>query len=87
MPAWTFEAIGTAWQIDTREPLAEDVQAEVLGRIRRFDTAWSRFRDDSLVADIARGAGEWEMPPDADDLFDLYDRLHAATGGVGGDRQ
>ncbi|MET1038365.1 MAG: FAD:protein FMN transferase [Aeromicrobium sp.] len=82
MHAWTFEAIGTAWQIDTREPLAEDVQAEVLGCIKRFDTAWSRFRDDSLVADIARGPGEWQMPADADTLFELYDRLHVATGGA-----
>ena len=43
--AWQFEAIGTAWQIDTGQPLPEDVIADVLGCIKRFDKAWSRFRD------------------------------------------
>ena len=33
MVAWQFGAIGTAWQIDTREPLAPDVQAQVLDLI------------------------------------------------------
>lgn len=82
MDAWEFEAIGTAWQIDTREPLRPNVRADVLGRIKRFDKAWSRFRDDSLVADIARGAGEWELPDEADTLLGFYDELHDATGGA-----
>lgn len=82
MHAWTFEAIGTAWQIDTREPLPSDVQGQVLGRIKRFDKAWSRFRDDSLVADIARGAGEWEMPDESDWLLEFYAELHELTAGA-----
>jgi thiamine biosynthesis lipoprotein len=80
--AWTFDAIGTAWQIDTRELLAADVQAEVLGCIERFDTTWSRFRPDSVVTAIAAGAGEWEMPAEADALLTFYDELHEATDGA-----
>ena len=82
MHAWGFEAIGTAWQIDTREPLPSDVRAAVQGRIKRFDKAWSRFRDDSLVADIARGPGQWEMPDDAEWLFDLFTELNDLTDGA-----
>ena len=82
MHAWTFEAIGTAWQIDTREPLPDDVQADVLGCIEEFDRTWSRFRDDSLVTAIARGAGEWELPDHADRLLGFYDDLHDATAGA-----
>jgi thiamine biosynthesis lipoprotein len=82
MHAWTFEAIGTAWQIDTREPLPEDVQAAVLGCIELFDKTWSRFREDSQVADIARGAGTWELPDHADPLLRFYDELHDATDGA-----
>jgi thiamine biosynthesis lipoprotein len=80
--AWTFEAIGTAWQIDTRAPLAADVRADVMGCIKRFDKGWSRFRDDSLVADIARGPGTWQLPDGADWLVRVYDLLHDATGGA-----
>ncbi len=80
--AWQFEAIGTAWQIDTSEPIASETAAAVLGCIKRFDRAWSRFRDDSLVSDIARGAGEWEMPLEADSLLTFYDELHRLTDGA-----
>lgn len=79
---WRFEAIGTAWQIDTRAPLAPDMRATVLGRVERFDRVWSRFRADSLVADISRGAGEWEMPDDAEGLFEFFTELHDATDGA-----
>ncbi|MCL8249973.1 FAD:protein FMN transferase [Aeromicrobium fastidiosum] len=82
MHAWTFEAIGTAWQIDTREPLAPDVRAAVLGRIERFDEVWSRFRDDSLVAAVARGAGRWHVPDEAGALFELFTELDDVTDGA-----
>lgn len=80
--AWHFEAIGTAWQIDTAGPLPEQAVADVLGCIEGFDRAWSRFRDDSLVSDIARGPGAWEMPDEADALLTFYDELNQLTDGA-----
>lgn len=82
MAAWEFEAIGTAWQIDTREPLADDLRAEALARIDEFDRVWSRFRTDSVVSAIAGGVGEWELPDEAESLFRFYDELHEATDGA-----
>ncbi|AWB93677.1 FAD:protein FMN transferase [Aeromicrobium chenweiae] len=82
MHAWAFEAIGTAWQIDTREPLPADVEADVLARIDGFDRTWSRFRDDSLVTRIAREPGEWLLPDEAGALLSFYDELHAVTDGA-----
>lgn len=82
MHAWQFEAIGTRWQIDTREPLPESVQAEVLQCIRRFDRIWSRFRPDSLVCQMAQRAGAWPLPDEGNILFDWYDELYAATDGA-----
>ncbi|AXT83777.1 FAD:protein FMN transferase [Aeromicrobium sp. A1-2] len=81
MAPWQFEAIGTAWQVDTPEPIVVDVMAEVLDRIERFDQAWSRFRADSLVCDIARSPGAWAMPEEADHLLTFYDELHGLTDG------
>jgi thiamine biosynthesis lipoprotein len=82
MHAWGFEAIGTAWQIDTRDPVAPDVRAAVLERIDEFDRSWSRFRPDSLVSDIASGPGEWQLPDEADHLFRFYAELNDATDGA-----
>ena len=82
MAAWQFEAIGTAWQIDTPEPLAPDVRAAVLARIEEFDRTWSRFRADSAVSGIAAGAGRWTLPDEAELLLTFYDELHHATEGA-----
>ena len=51
-------------------------------RVAEFDRAYSRFRDDSLVARIAREAGSYEFPPDAGPLFALYRELYEATDGA-----
>jgi FAD:protein FMN transferase len=79
-----FEAIGTQWEIETSEPLGRPLRRRILERIRQFDTTYSRFRPDSLVARVAAATdgGRFDFPEDSVALFDLYDRLHAATGGA-----
>jgi FAD:protein FMN transferase len=79
-----FDAIGTRWCVDTDEPLSGEVRDRILDRIRRFDRTYSRFRPDSLVSRIAAApaGGRFEFPEDSVALFDLYDRLVAATDGA-----
>lgn len=77
-----FEAIGTAWQLDTAEPIDARLEEAIAARIDSFDRTWSRFRDDSLVARIAREAGTWSFPEEAPALFELYRRLYEATDGA-----
>ena len=81
---FTFEAIGTQWEIETDKPLSPRLQQRILDRIEEFDTTYSRFRPDSLVSWIAAApnGGCFDFPNDSIDLFDLYDRLHTATGGA-----
>lgn len=79
-----FDAIGTRWEIETDRPLHVALRVAILQRIARFDAVYSRFRSDSLVARIAAApsGGRFEFPVDSLALFDLYDRLAAATGGA-----
>lgn len=79
--AWTFDALGTPWRIDTERPLPDALRASVTARIAHFDADWSRYRDDSLVARIAREPGRHRLPADAGPLLALYAELYAATGG------
>lgn len=51
-------------------------------RIQEYDRAWSRFREDSTVAAIARRAGSWRLSAEAGPLLDLYRRLYVATDGA-----
>lgn len=85
----SFDAIGVPWRIGVGSvetpigslgsPLAPDDAAAVGARIEQFDRDWSRFRDDSLVARIAREPGSWRLPADAAPLLELYEHLHALT--------
>lgn len=79
--AWRFDALGTPWRVDTEAPLPDAVRVAVADRIDAFDRAWSRYRDDSLVARVAREPGRHALPDEAGVLFALYAELYAATGG------
>ena len=77
--ALTFDAIGTAWQIDTAVPVDPSLHAAIMARIEEFDRTWSRFRADSLVSQIAETPGTWRFPTDAPALFALYRDLYETT--------
>lgn len=79
---WRFDAIGTVWEIETAAPLDSGVRSAVTEEIEAFDREWSRFRSDSLVSALARGAGAVPAPCDAEDMLAAYVELSAATGGA-----
>lgn len=92
MAAIEFDAIGTQWRIETDTALSSTLHRRVEGRVAEFDSTWSRFRGDTLVAAMARAAegGTFRFPMEAAGLFALYDALHRLTAGavdplVGGD--
>jgi thiamine biosynthesis lipoprotein len=79
---WRFEAIGTTWEIETAAPLGDVARGAVERLIAAFDRDWSRFRADSLVAALARGAGMVPAPRDAHDMLEAFAALSRATGGA-----
>lgn len=80
-PNLSFEAIGTHWVIETPEPLADSLKQVILERIELFDRTYSRFRDDSIVAAMARRAGTYQFPDDCLPLIGYYRELYELTGG------
>lgn len=80
--SWRFEAIGTAWEIVTTEPLARAHRAAVSELIDRFDAEWSRFRADSLVSRLGVGGGRVPAPASAAAMLDAFRELSAATDGA-----
>jgi thiamine biosynthesis lipoprotein len=77
-----FEAIGTTWKIDA----SKDVLGVIKECIAEFDKAYSRFRPDSLVSEMARNAGthpiEYQLPDDAKPMMQLYREMYDLTGGL-----
>lgn len=79
-----FDAIGTDWRITSARPLPDRLRGGVLALCEDFDRTWSRFRTDSLVAEIAHATngGRFEFPARDVPLLNLYDRLASATAGA-----
>lgn len=84
-PRFSFEAIGTSWSIEVYQPVSKSLlnrlKRLVTVRIETFDRHYSRFRPDSLVAEIARQAGAYRLPEDARPLIDLYLELYKLSQG------
>ena len=80
---YEFDAIGTGWNIETKEPLTDAVKLRLHTRINLFDKTYSRFRSDSLITSIgaATNGGLFEFPGDSLPLFELYDMLYNLTDG------
>ncbi len=84
-PGWasfTFDGIGTGWEISTPSPLSANDRRHVLGMVAGYDATWSRFRTDSVVAAIARSPGRHDLPAEATALGRLYGTLYRLTGGA-----
>jgi thiamine biosynthesis lipoprotein len=84
-PGWTdfsFDRIGTRWEVSTPSPLSDAHRRRLLDAVEAYDAVWSRFRPDSLVADAARAPGRYELPAEAAALGDLYGTLYRLSAGA-----
>jgi thiamine biosynthesis lipoprotein len=84
-PGWQsfrFDGIGTGWEISTPAPLPPGLRSSVLAEVERYDSTWSRFREDSLVARMSVAPGQYQLPPEATSLAALYRQLYTLSGGA-----
>lgn len=82
MHSLTFEAIGTQWVIDSENELSDQLKDKIHLEIERFDNLYSRFRQKSLVSQMAEKAGKYTISREDISLFFLYKQLYDATGGL-----
>lgn len=78
---FSFDAIGTVWQIDTPAELSLEARAAVAVVIEEYDAVYSRFRPDSRVFALTAG-GSVALPPSGEALGDLYRTLYRLTDGA-----
>ncbi len=75
-----FEAIGTHWWI---QPGKVELDApKIMQVIDKIDKTWSRFRDDSMVSEMAQTAGTYKLKPSDVELLGWYHKLYLATDGA-----
>lgn len=81
-PSLSFTALGTQWAIDSRVPINDQVASLIKSELEAYEKTYSRFRTDSLVADMAKRAGVFVFPADFTTLFQLYLDCYKLTGGA-----
>lgn len=82
---YIFDAIGTRWHLQFTADASINGHAllqDIRNRIDEYDKAYSRFRADSLITQMARDRGVYTLPSDAPPLINLYYSLYKLTGGV-----
>lgn len=83
---YSFDAIGTKWQIDIYQELSKSEEdllfSNIKERIDTFDKHYSRFRSDSLVTLMSQKEGEYDMPEDSKELFEIYYNIYLKTNGL-----
>ncbi|WP_426225391.1 FAD:protein FMN transferase [Pseudarthrobacter sp. DSP2-3-2b1] len=79
---FTFDGIGTRWEISTPRPLAGTLRSRLLDVVEKYDGDWSRFRPDSTVSAMARQPGRYTLPGEAAPLGRLYRSLYDITAGA-----
>ncbi|MFF2297341.1 FAD:protein FMN transferase [Arthrobacter sp. NPDC058127] len=77
-----FDGIGTTWEISTPEELPEDVRSGLLDVVEDYDRSYSRFRDDSMLAALAREPGTVTLPAGAGELEQLFRKLYRLSNGA-----
>ncbi|MFP3578340.1 FAD:protein FMN transferase [Arthrobacter sp. SIMBA_036] len=80
--AFSFEGIGTHWEISTPQVLGADIREQLRAEVDKYDKTYSRFRADSLVASLSQRPGTITLPEHAVGLRNLYSRLYWVTGGA-----
>ena len=83
---FSFQALGTHWQIDIDDLPPHQEGGLLLERIKerleRYEALYSRFRQESLLSRLAREGGTIELPPDAPKLLAMYKTMYDLTGGA-----
>lgn len=79
---WEFAALGTAWDVTLEREVPEELKSAIRAELDRIDRQWSRFRDDSVVAEMAVAAGRFAVPPSDQPVIDLHRTLYELTDGM-----
>jgi len=86
MKTFSFESIGTKWQIDIVDQITdakfESLKEDVFSFLKEFASIYSRFDKESLVSKISQKKGKYKFPESSINLFEVYNTLYALTDGL-----
>lgn len=84
MQVYEFEAIGTHWVIEilSAQVFTDELLATIHRTVDLFDQRYSRFRDDSLIAQLARDGVLTDSPQELVDMLAFAKDMYEVSGGA-----
>lgn len=84
MGVYEFDAIGTHWAIEvlSKQELTKTLIAKVQDTVDQFDRRYSRFREDSLIAELARTGVLIDPPVEMIEMLDFAKHMYEVSGGA-----
>lgn len=86
MTTFSFESIGTKWQIDINNKISEQkfslLKENVFSFLKDFSSTYSRFDENSLVTKISKEFGDFKFPESGRSFFDIYKKLYTISDGL-----
>ena len=80
---YTFDALGTRWSIELLQRRWKTaVKKRVLQEVTEFETAYTRFRDDSLIGQLNITKRLPSPPQELVDMLVFAEKMHAASQGA-----
>jgi FAD:protein FMN transferase len=77
---FTYEVMGTVWKVTLYEAISEDVairlEKNISEKLRVFDGLYSRFKDTSLITELSKKTGLFEVPDDLVKILRIYKRFY-----------
>lgn len=79
-----FDSIGSRFWLERldNQPFSSELKTDIYQYATRFDDAYSRFKDTSLVAQLARDGVLYDPPQELLDMLDYSKRMFIASGGA-----
>lgn len=85
MTTFSFESIGTKWQIDIHSEVSAKTHTQLKKNVflflQTFDKVYSRFGKDTLVTKISQSIGVYRLPKSSKEIFEIYKKLYELTNG------
>ncbi|MFZ1802112.1 MAG: FAD:protein FMN transferase [Candidatus Saccharimonas aalborgensis] len=81
---YEFDAIGTHWWLEilSGQEFSQELRADLDDIVNQFDKRYSRFRDDSLVAELLRTGKVINPPTEMVKMMEFAREMYHASDGV-----
>lgn len=83
---FAYTSMGTSWEITIWDEVDQTVfsalRKDIMAQSQKFDETYSRFKSTSLISELSKKNGIFEVPRDLIQMLEIYKKLNVLSGGI-----